>query len=125
MVVAVPVFFLAMPWLVDAVFGSDYGGAVDAARVVLLAGAIHFAIGWTKSLPVTIGRPRLRIATHGLETLVAIPLVLVLGAEWGATGAAVAVLMSTLAFGAAWLVVIIRLRAEVAEAERSGAAFQP
>ena len=33
----------------------------------------------------------LRIVTHGLETLVAIPLVAVLGAEWGTTGAAVAV----------------------------------
>ena len=95
MVVAVPVFFLAMPWLVEVVFGAEYAGAVDAARIVLLAAAIQFAIGWTKSLPVTIGRPQLRIVTHGLETLVAIPLVAVLGAEWGATGAAVAVLVST------------------------------
>jgi O-antigen/teichoic acid export membrane protein len=125
MVVAVPVFFLAMPWLVEVVFGSEYSGAVDAARVVLLAAAIHFTIGWTKSLPVTIGRPRLRIVTHGLETLVAIPLVAVLGTEWGATGAAVAVLVSTAVFAAAWLVVVARLRAEVAAAERSGgAAFQ-
>ena len=114
-----------MPWLVETVFGSEYGGAVDAARVILLAAAIHFALGWTKTLPVTIGRPRLRIVTHGLETLVAIPLVAVLGAEWGATGAAVAVLASTVVFAAAWLVVIVRLRAEVAAAERSGeAAFQ-
>lgn len=125
MVVAVPIFFVAMPWLVETVFGSEYGGAVDAARVILLAAAIHFALGWTKTLPVTIGRPRLRIVTHGLETLVAIPLVAVLGAEWGATGAAVAVLASTIVFAAAWLVVIVRLRAEVAAAERSGeAAFQ-
>ncbi len=122
MVVAVPVFFLAMPWLVEVVFGSEYGGAVDAARIVLLAAAIHFSIGWTKSLPVTIGRPRLRIVTHGLETLVAIPLVAVLATEWGATGAAVAVLVSTVVFAAAWLVVLARLRAEVAAAERSGGA---
>jgi O-antigen/teichoic acid export membrane protein len=113
MLVAVPAFFIAMPWLVDLVFGSDYEDAVTAARIVLLAAAVHFAIGWTKSLPVTIGRPRLRIVTHGLETLVAIPLVSVLGAEWGATGAAVAVLASTLVFAAAWLVVILRLRDEV------------
>jgi O-antigen/teichoic acid export membrane protein len=126
MVVAVPVFFLAMPWLVEVVFGTEYDGAVDAARIVLLAAAIHFALGWTKSLPVTIGRPRLRIVTHGLETLVAIPLVAVLGAEWGATGAAVAVLASSVVFAASWLVVLARLRAEVAAAERSGgAAFQP
>ena len=91
--------------------------------MILIAAAIHFTLGWTKSLPVTIGRPRLRIVTHGLETLVAIPLVAVLGAEWGATGAAVAVLASTLVFAGAWLVVITRLRAEVARraAERDGA----
>ncbi len=117
MLLAVPAFFVAMPWLVELVFGSEYEGAVTAARVVLLAAAIHFALGWTKSLPVTIGRPRLRIVTHGLETLVAIPLVAVLGAEWGATGAAVAVLASTLVFAAAWIVVIVRLRDEVRAAD--------
>lgn len=113
MLVAVPVFFLAMPWLVDVVFGSEYDGAVDAARIVLLAAAIQFTIGWTKSLPVTIGRPRLRIVTHGLETLVVIPLVAVLGAEWGATGAAVAVLVSTVVFAGAWAVVLARLRSDI------------
>jgi O-antigen/teichoic acid export membrane protein len=113
MLVVVPVFFVAMPWLVDLVFGSEYESAVTAARVILVAAAIHFALGWTKSLPVTIGRPRLRIVTHGLETLVAIPLVAVLGTEWGATGAAVAVLGSTVVFAAAWLVVVLRLCDEV------------
>ena len=115
MVVAVPVFFLAMPWLVEVVFGADYEGAVDAARIVLLAAAIQFAIGWTKTLPVTIGRPQLRIVTHGLETLVAIPLAAFLGAEWGATGAAVAVLASTVVFAAAWAVALSRLRAAVGD----------
>ncbi len=113
MVVAVPLFFLAMPWLVDAIFGEEYAGAVDAARIVLLAAAIQFAIGWTKSLPVTIGRPQLRIVTHGLETVVVIPLVAVLGAEWGATGAAVAVLVATAVFAAAWAVALARIRADV------------
>ena len=126
MVVAVPVFFVAMPWLIRIVFGSEYDGAVHAARVILIAAAIHFALGWTKSLPVTIGRPRLRIVTHGLETIVAIPLVALLGAEWGATGAAVGVLVSTVVFALAWLVVIVRLRDEVHASEGAGgAAFQP
>ncbi len=113
MVVAVPVFFFAMPWLIEAVFGDEFAGAVDAARIVLLAAAIQFAIGWTKSLPVTIGRPQLRIVTHGLETLVAIPLVVVLGAEWGATGAAVAVLVSTVVFAVAWMIALGRLRGDM------------
>jgi O-antigen/teichoic acid export membrane protein len=117
MVVAVPVFFLAMPWLVRVVFGAEYEGAVDAARIVLLAAAVHFTIGWTKSLPVTVGRPRLRILTHGLETIVAIPLVAVLGARWGATGAASAVLVSTLVFAASWFFVLSRIRDEVRASE--------
>jgi O-antigen/teichoic acid export membrane protein len=126
MVVAVPVFFVAMPWLIRIVFGSEYDGAVHAARIILIAAAIHFALGWTKSLPVTIGRPRLRIVTHGLETIVAIPLVALLGDEWGATGAAIGVLVSTVVFALAWLVVIARLRDEVRASEGpSGAAFQP
>jgi O-antigen/teichoic acid export membrane protein len=110
MVVAVPVFFVLMPWLVQTVFGSEYDGAVAAARIILLAAAVQFAIGWTKSLPVTIGRPQLRILTHGLETIVVVPLVIALGAEWGATGAAVAVLASTVVFAAAWAIVLARLR---------------
>jgi O-antigen/teichoic acid export membrane protein len=114
MVVAVPVFFVAMPWLVEVVFGDEYAGAVDAARIVLAAAAVQFALGWSKSLPVTVGRPQLRIVTHGLEALVAIPLVVVLGAEWGATGAAVAILVSTLVFAAAWAIAILRLRTQVA-----------
>jgi O-antigen/teichoic acid export membrane protein len=71
---------------------------------------VQFAIGWTKSLPVTVGRPRLRIVTHGVETIVVIPLVAVLGARWGVTGAAVAVLVSTVVFAAAWAVALARLR---------------
>jgi O-antigen/teichoic acid export membrane protein len=114
MIVAVPVFFIAMPWLVDVVFGQKYADAVEAARIILLAAAIQFAIGWTKSLPVTVGRPQLRIVTHGIETLVVIPLVIVLGAEWGATGAAVAVLVSTLVFAASWAVALTRLRTHMA-----------
>ena len=113
MIVAVPVFFFAMPWLVEVVFGAEYAGAVDAARIILLAAAIQFAIGWTKSLPVTIGRPRLRIVTHGLETIAVIPLVVVLGAEWGATGAAVAVLVSTIVFAGAWAIALARLRSDM------------
>jgi O-antigen/teichoic acid export membrane protein len=114
MVACVPLALWAMPTLIELVFGAEYLGAVDAARIILLAAAIQFALGWSKSLPVTIGRPRLRIVTHGLEALVVIPLVAVLGAEWGATGAAVAVLLATLVFATAWAVALARLRLDVA-----------
>jgi O-antigen/teichoic acid export membrane protein len=120
MVVAVPLALWAMPWLIETVFGAEFVGAVDAARIILVAAAIQFALGWSKSLPVTVGQPRLRIVTHGLEALVVVPLAAVLGAEWGATGAAVAVLVSTLVFAAAWAVAIARLRIDVAA--RAGSA---
>jgi O-antigen/teichoic acid export membrane protein len=113
MLVAVPVFFVAMPWLVETVFGGEYEDAVTAARIVLVAAAVQFTLGWTKSFPVTIGRPQLRIVTHGLEALVAIPLAVVLAASWDATGAAVAVLVSTLVFAAAWAVALLRLRGQL------------
>jgi O-antigen/teichoic acid export membrane protein len=111
--VAVPVFLVAMPWLVRVVFGSEFLPAVPAARIVLVSAAILLVLGWSKSLPVTIGRPHLRIVTHGIEALVVLPLVLVLGARWGVTGAAVAILVSTLAFAAAWAVILVRLRDEI------------
>jgi len=119
--VAVPVFLVAMPWLVRVVFGSEYLPAVDAARIVLVAAAILLVVGWSKSLPVTIGRPHLRIVTHGIEAAVLLPLVVVLGARWDVTGAAVAVLVSTLVFAATWAVVLVRLRAELRTARPVGA----
>jgi len=119
--VAVPVFLVAMPWLVRVVFGSEYLPAVDAARIVLVAAAIQLVLGWSKSLPVTVGRPHLRIVTHGVETLVLLPLVAVLGDRWGVTGAAVAFLVSTLVFAATWAVVLVRLRAELRATGRVGA----
>jgi O-antigen/teichoic acid export membrane protein len=107
-VVVVPAWLL-MPWLIDVLL-PDYDAAVDAARIILLAGALQFVFGWTKSFPVSIGRPNLRILAHGVETLVLIPLILVLGGEWGATGAAGAVLLATIAFAVTWTVILLRLR---------------
>ncbi len=111
MVVAVPVFWWLMPDLLRWVL-PDYTAATDAARVMLLAAAVQLVYGWTKSLPVSIGRPNLRILAHGVETAVLVPALILLGAEWGATGAAGAVLASTLVFAAVWTVLLVRLRGE-------------
>jgi hypothetical protein len=43
---------------------------------------------------------------------VLIPLVLVFGSIWDATGAAAAVLVATIAFALAWLVALARLQRE-------------
>jgi O-antigen/teichoic acid export membrane protein len=100
------------PELAKLLFSAKNVGAVDATRVVIIAGALRMVFGWTKSFPVSIGRPSLRIWTHGLETLALIPLVGVLGAEWGATGAAFAVLISSVVFCLAWTFLFFRIERE-------------
>lgn len=113
MAAAVPVFYVLMPWLVRTVFRDEaYEGAIDAARIILFAGALQVVFGWTKSFPTTIGRPRLRIVTHGIEAAVLVPLVAILGVSYGVTGAAVAMLIGTICFVSAWLVVLVRFRTE-------------
>jgi O-antigen/teichoic acid export membrane protein len=71
---------------------------------------------------VSIGKPKLRIWAHGLETAVLLPLVLLFGWQWGVTGAAIAILVSTGAFAALWSVFILRLRGEVAARASAAAA---
>jgi O-antigen/teichoic acid export membrane protein len=110
MIVVVPPLELAMPWLVRLVFGEDYEGATAAARLILLAAAIQLVFGWTKSFPVTIGRPGLRIVAHAIETAVLLSLILVFGTVWGVTGAAAAVLVAAAAHAAVWALLALRLR---------------
>jgi O-antigen/teichoic acid export membrane protein len=114
MAISLPVFFVLMPHLVRIVFGAEYLGATDAARIVLVAAGVQFVVGWSKSLPVSIGRPHLRVVAHGVETAVLLPLVAVLGSYHGVTGAAWAVLAATVAFAATWALLLVRLRRDVA-----------
>ena len=109
---AVPLFWWLMPDLVRIVLGEDFVAAVDAARLILLAAAIQLVYGWTKSFPVSIGRPNLRLVAHGVETAVLVPLLVPLGSEWGATGAAAAVLVSTAAFAVTWTALLLRVRSD-------------
>jgi O-antigen/teichoic acid export membrane protein len=109
--VIAPVFWIAMPWLIDLLL-PKYEEATDAARILLLAACLRLVLGWTKSFPVSIGRPSLRIFAHGVEIVVLLPLLFLFGAAWGATGAAAAMLVATVAFGLTWAVLLIRLRRE-------------
>jgi O-antigen/teichoic acid export membrane protein len=111
-VVLVPPLLVFMPDLIRLIFRPEYLGAVNAARVFVLAAAVQLVVGWTKSFPVTIGRPGLRIVTHGLETIVVLPLVLLLGSRWGAAGAAGAVLAGMCVFALAWAIIFLRMRPE-------------
>jgi O-antigen/teichoic acid export membrane protein len=109
MIVSAPFLYWFMPTLVRIAYGRAYVPAADAARLMLLAGAVGFVFAWTKSLPVSIGRPGLRIVTHGVETIVLIPLVLALGSMWNATGAAAAALTATGVFALAWLIALTQI----------------
>jgi len=108
--VAVPPLLWVMPNLISLVYGSRWVDATNAARLFLLTAAVQLIVGWTKSFPVTIGRPKLRIWTHGLETLVVLPLVIVLGKRWGATGAAGAFLAGMIVFALVWAVIFVRIK---------------
>jgi O-antigen/teichoic acid export membrane protein len=110
--VLVPPLMVFLPDLIRIVNGAEYVQATDAARVLALAAAVQFVVGWSKSFPVTIGRPRLRVWTHGVETLIVLPLVVVLGAEWGATGAAFAMLAGACVFALVWAAIFVRIRPE-------------
>jgi O-antigen/teichoic acid export membrane protein len=118
--VILPPLLVFTPELAKLLFSAKNVGAVDATRIMILAGALRMIYGWTKSFPVSIGRPALRIWTHGLEMLVLVPLAGVLGAEWGATGAAGAVLASSIVFCLAWTFLFIRIQREPGPAATAG-----
>jgi O-antigen/teichoic acid export membrane protein len=99
-----------LPWLVRVLLGHKYLPAVPAARLILGAAAIQLVFSWTKTFPVTIGRPGLRLIAHGVETVVMLPLIVVFGREWGVTGAGGAVLVSSVAFALTWAAILLRLR---------------
>ncbi len=101
---------LLMGWMVKFFLGDQYAPAIPAARIILVAAAIQVVFGWSKSFPVSIGRPGLRIWASGIEAAVMLPLILVLGSEWGATGAACAVVASSVAYAVAWIVILVRLQ---------------
>jgi len=110
MAVALAPLEWAMPWLIRVFLKPSFLPATDAARLVLGAAAIQLILGWTKSFPVSIGRPGLRIVAHGVETAVLLPSIVVFGKLWGVTGAGAAVLASSCAFALVWAVLVLRLR---------------
>lgn len=112
MVVAVPPLLVFMPQLVRLVYSDKFAAAGNAARFVLVASALTFIVGWSKSLPVSIGRPGLRVLTYGVQAIVLIPLVAVFGVLWGATGAAAALAVSSAVFTVHWGFLILRLHRE-------------
>jgi O-antigen/teichoic acid export membrane protein len=118
MIVAVPVLWVLMPFLMGFLYGPAFREhATTAARLVLIAAAMQLIWGWSKSFPVSIGRPGLRIVVQSVEIAVFVPLLLWFGSMWGATGGAVAMVVSTAVFCLLWAVLLARLRHERAVPE--------
>jgi O-antigen/teichoic acid export membrane protein len=112
MLVVVPPLALLMPALIRIVYGRAALPAVPAARLFLVVAAIQVILGWTKSFAVSIGRPELRLLAQGAELVVLLPVLLVLGAAFGATGAAAAFLVAAVVLAAVWALLLPRLRNE-------------
>lgn len=109
-IVAVAVLWPLTPRLVRAIYEPRYLGASDAVRLMFVAAAVQLVFGWTKSFPVSIGRPKLRTVGQLIEICALVPLVLVLGAAYGATGAAAALVASSSVLAAFWTVHLLRWR---------------
>jgi O-antigen/teichoic acid export membrane protein len=106
-----------MPTLVRLVYHAKYVPASNAFRVMLLAAVLQLVFGWTKSFPVSIGRPGMRTLGQALEIAALVPGVLVLGALYGATGAAGGILAGSVVLAAFWTFGLLRLpRPEAAPA---------
>jgi O-antigen/teichoic acid export membrane protein len=120
MFVVVPVGWFITPYVME-IYGHRYRlHATTAARIVLFVGALQFVSGFSKTLPVSIGRPNLRVVSHAIEVAVFIPLLVILGHYWGATGGTLAMLISTGVFCVVWAWLLHSLRdalANVAPAE--------
>jgi O-antigen/teichoic acid export membrane protein len=112
MALAIPPLWWGMPWLVTTVNTAAYRPAAEPARVLLLGAAIQFVFGWTKSFPVSIGRPNLRLWPQIIEIATLIPLTVVCASRWGATGAATAAVIASSVFAAVWCVLLLRIRRE-------------
>jgi O-antigen/teichoic acid export membrane protein len=117
MLVAVPVGWFLMPYAME-IYGHRYRvHATTPGRIVLFVGALQFVSGFSKTLPVAIGRPNLRVVSHAIEVAVFIPLLVVFGHYWGATGGTLAMLVSTAVFCVVWAWLLFRLRDALGRAE--------
>ena len=108
--VVAPFVWWWMPTLVRVFYKPEYVSASNTFRVMLLVACVQLVFGWTKTYPVSIGRPGLRTAGQVVEIAVLIPALLVLANLRGATGAAVGVLAGAVALALFWVGGLIWLR---------------
>jgi len=119
-IVVLPVAWELTPALVRWIYGARYAGAVMATRLMLVAACIQLVFGWSKSFPVSIGRPGLRTLGQLIEISVLVPGVIVLASIYGAAGAAAGVIVSSSVLGGFWLVHFLRWHASPPVLEAAG-----
>jgi len=112
MLVVLPPLAVLMPTLIRFAYGHAATPATNAARLFLAVAAIQVVLGWSKSFPVSIGRPELRLLAQGAEITVVVPVLLILGSAYGATGGAGAFVIAACVFAAVWTAIVYRLRRE-------------
>jgi O-antigen/teichoic acid export membrane protein len=112
MLVVLPPLAVLMPTLIRFAYGDAAAPATNAARLFLAVAAIQVVLGWSKSFPVSIGRPEFRLLAQGAEIAVLVPLLIILGSKYGATGGAGAFVIAACVFAAVWTGIVYRLRRE-------------
>lgn len=100
--------FFVLPWLIPVVFSEQFSGAVDAARILLVAALWQLMLSWGKTLLVALGRPQIRSFIAGVSLAVTIALLALLGGN-GSEGAALAYSLAAVITGSTWLFVAHRL----------------
>jgi O-antigen/teichoic acid export membrane protein len=114
--------WFAMPRLIETLFGDDFGAAVTAARVMVIAAVLHLSAAWSKSLPAAVGRPQLRSALTTVFLVINVGVTAALAANHGALGGAIGNLAAISFLLTAWLVLIERVLSGVARTTTSGPA---
>ena len=109
--VAAPIAWFAMPWLIPFLYSSSFESAVTPARIMLIAAVFNLAFLWRKTLLAALGRPEIRTRLVAVEVVVILSVLLVL-ADRGAEGAAIAASAGAVAAGLAWVMVAPGLLAD-------------
>jgi O-antigen/teichoic acid export membrane protein len=100
--------WFALPWLLRTMYSDDFASATEAARVLLVGAVAHLAIGWAKTLPAAIGRPRVRALVSGGELALTVALLAWLAGH-GPSGAAAAVSVTAVVVAVTWWLLSDRL----------------
>ena len=103
-IVGAAVAYVIMPWLIPFLYSESFESAVTPARIMLIAAVFNLAFLWRKTLLAALGRPEVRTRLAAVEVVVMLTVLLIL-ADRGAEGAAIAASAGAVAAGLAWALV--------------------